>query len=79
MARMTCKCGKQLDNHQAPNDIELVVYTDKEWDKICNCDSIQPWTIPSPKVEVWRCPACKRIYVYDRKKDAPIMIYALEN
>ena len=43
MARMTCKCGKLLDNHEAPNDIELIVYTDKEWDAICNCDSIQPW------------------------------------
>ena len=39
MARMTCKCGKLLDNHEAPNDIELIVYTDKEWDAICNCDS----------------------------------------
>lgn len=79
MARMTCKCGKQLNNHDAPNDIELVVYTDKEWDAICNCDSIQPWMIPSPKYEVWRCPICKRVYVYDRKKNLPIMIYALEN
>ena len=79
MARMTCKCGKQLNNHDAPNDIELVVYTDKEWDAICNCDSIQPWMIPSPRYEVWRCPVCKRIYVYDRGEDIPIMIYTLEN
>jgi len=27
---MNCKCGKLLDNHEAPNDIELIVYTDKE-------------------------------------------------
>ena len=30
MARITCKCGAYLSNHEAPNDIELVVYTDKE-------------------------------------------------
>ena len=40
MARMTCVCGAELNNHEAPNDIELVVYTDKEWNEICDCDSI---------------------------------------
>ena len=52
MARMTCVCGAELNNHEAPNDIELVVYTDKEWNEICDCDSIQPWMIPMPKYEV---------------------------
>ena len=56
MARMTCKCGAKLNNQSAPNDIELVVYTDKEWDVICSKDVLHPWTIPSPKYEVWRCP-----------------------
>ena len=36
MARMTCTCGAELNNHEAPNDIELVVYTDKEWSEICD-------------------------------------------
>lgn len=40
MARMTCKCGKQLSNHDAPNDVNLRVYTDREWEEIFNCDSI---------------------------------------
>ena len=78
MARMTCKCGNELDNHDAPNDVELVVYTDREWDKICNCTNIQPWMIPLPKFEVWRCCICKRIYVYDKQNNVPKMIYALE-
>lgn len=30
MARMTCTCGAKLSNHEAPNDIQLRVYTDKE-------------------------------------------------
>ena len=78
MARMTCLCGKTLSNHECPNDIELKVYTDKEWEEIFDCESIQPWLIPIPRYNVWRCPACKRIYVYEGKKDKPIMIYKLE-
>lgn len=78
MARMICACGTELSNHEAPNDIELVVYTDIEWNKICNCDSIQPWMIPTPKYEVWRCPVCKRIYVYEDSDESPIMVYRLE-
>ena len=69
---------KKLDNHKAPNDVELVVYTDKEWDEICNCDSIQPWMMPLPQYNVWRCPICKRIYVYEKDNDDPIMVYCLE-
>lgn len=78
MARMTCRCGKVLSNSQVPNDIELVVYTDKEWDKICDCDSIEPWMIPLPQYNVWRCPDCQRIYVYKRRENRPLMVYKLE-
>ena len=47
MARFQCKCGFNLSNSKAPNDIELVVYTDKEWDKIINLgDLIDPIAIP---------------------------------
>mgnify|MGYP004568394215 FL=1 len=78
MARMTCKCGAKLNNQSAPNDIELVVYTDKEWDVICSKDVLHPWTIPFPKYEVWRCPECKRIYVYEPPGNTPVMVYSLE-
>lgn len=78
MARMTCICGAKLDNHDAPNDVELRVYTDKEWEDIFDGESIQPWMIPLPKYNVWRCPACKRIYVYEKGNDSPIMVYCLE-
>lgn len=78
MARMTCRCGKVLSNSQVPNDIELVVYTDKEWDKICDCDSIEPWMIPLPRYNVWRCPDCKRIYVYEGSNPKALMVYKLE-
>lgn len=78
MARMTCKCGAELSNQEAPNDIQLRVYTDREWDEICNCDSIQPWMIPEPRYDVWRCSVCKRLYVYDDGEESPVMVYQLE-
>lgn len=78
MARMTCKCGAELSNQEAPNDIQLRVYTDREWDEICNCDSIQPWMISEPRYDVWRCPVCKRLYVYDDGEESSVMVYQLE-
>ena len=79
MAKMTCKCGKNLNNQSVPNNIELIVYSDYEWDEICKDDVIHPWLIPSPKYEVWRCPECKRIYVYDPPNNTPIMVCSLES
>lgn len=78
MARMTCTCGAMLSNHEAPNDIELWVYTDREWEEMFDCESIQPWLIPLPKYSVWRCPVCKSIYVYERANGNPVMVYRLE-
>lgn len=78
MAKITCTCGAKLDNQEAPNDIQLRVYTDREWEKIFDCDSIHPWMIPLPQYEVWRCPVCKSIYVYAEGENSPIMIYRLE-
>lgn len=77
MARFHCKCGATLSNTLAPNDIELRVYTDKEWDDIMNMgDLIDPVQIPLPRYDVWRCPECERIYVFDG--DVAIKTYVLE-
>ncbi|MFJ8100449.1 hypothetical protein [Lysinibacillus sp. NPDC096212] len=63
---MKCKCGKTLSTVQAPNDVQLHVYTDKEWDDIINMgDTIDVLTIPDPEKEVWRCIHCDRIYVFN--------------
>lgn len=62
----------------SPNDIELHVYTDKEWDMIINMgDMIDPLSIPDPKNEFWRCPSCERLYVFDG--NAVIKRYVLED
>lgn len=66
MARFLCKCGKGLSTVQAPNDVELYVYTDSEWDYILNMgDLIDPLDIPDPKHDVWHCTNCDRIYVFN--------------
>jgi len=79
MAKMNCKCGCILSTTQAPNDIQLKVYTDKEWEKILDCDIVESWKIPLPKYDVWKCPNCNRIYVFEEGKDIPIMKYILED
>ncbi|MGE7114264.1 hypothetical protein [Lysinibacillus sp. NPDC047702] len=63
---MKCKCGKTLSTVQTPNDVQLRVYTDKEWDDIINMgDTIDVFAIPYPEKEVWRCIHCDRIYVFN--------------
>lgn len=78
MARMECKCGEILSNSAAPNDIQLRVYTDREWDEIMNLGMIDSVDIPLPKYDVWRCPKCERLYVW-REGNTMAKIYSLEN
>lgn len=78
MARFMCKCGETLSNSQAPNDIELKVYTDREWDEILNHDLIDPLTIPDPKYDVLRCPKCERLYFFEEGNENAIKVYKIE-
>lgn len=78
MARMVCRCGATLSNSACPNNVSLKVYTDEEWDKIMDCETISPLNIPLPKYDVWKCPDCQRIYVFDDQNDEAIMVYNLE-
>ena len=68
MASFICKCGKRLSNTESPNDIQLRVYTDSEWDSILEHDTIETWKISQPKNDVWRCPTCERVYVFQNSK-----------
>lgn len=79
MAKMQCKCGNVLSTTKCPNEIELHVYTDEEWERLLDCEMIIPWNIQSPEHEVWRCPECQRIYVFKLGNDIPIMTYSLES
>ncbi len=79
MARFGCKCGETLSNGRAPNDIELWVYTDREWDEVINIGEIDSVDLPNPKRDVWMCPKCKRVYVFrDDMPDRVWRVYALE-
>lgn len=78
MSRMVCRCGEILSTVQAPNDIQLRVFTDKEWDEIIQSDTIHPWLIPQPTYDVWRCPTCKRLYFFKNGSDDPEIVYAVE-
>lgn len=78
MARMTCKCGEVLSNGAAPNKVELRVYTDFEWDRILEVDTIETWKFPLPTCDVWRCPKCERIYVFEEGNDTAVKVYCLE-
>jgi len=64
MARFGCKCGKELSNSTNP-DIQLQVYTDKEWLQVLDLEMIEAWKIPNPPRSVWCCPDCERLYVFD--------------
>ncbi|MCL2388064.1 MAG: hypothetical protein FWC89_11030 [Defluviitaleaceae bacterium] len=78
MAKMLCKCGKILSTTRAPNDVQLRVYTDEEWDTMMADDVIEPWKLPSPTYDVWRCPECERLYFFGGGYTPAIKVYALE-
>lgn len=75
--RFQCKCGEILSNSLSPNNIQLRVYSDEEWDKLINLGQIDSVDIPFPKYDVWRCPVCERVYVFDEKSNL-IKTYFLE-
>ena len=79
MARVTCRCGNVMSTTQCPNDVQLYVYTDKEWDNILDSGIKDPLDIPSPKYDVWKCPRCGRVYVYEQGCGEPVMVYVPED
>lgn len=78
MGRMVCRCGQELSNSETPNDVQLRVYTDKEWDEIFKTDFIKAWEIPLPKGDVWRCTNCERLYVFYNGCNQADKVYVLE-
>ncbi|MCL1790800.1 MAG: hypothetical protein FWG40_05495 [Peptococcaceae bacterium] len=79
MSKIRCRCNNVLSNIDAPNDIELIVYSDRQWENEINIGIINSIEIPSPKYNIWRCPVCDRIYVFEKGNDVAIKVYALED
>lgn len=76
MAQYWCKCGKRLSTIMAPNNIQYRVYSDQDWDDIINIGWMDSVDMPFPKNDVWRCPECERVYVFEG--DTVIKQYVLE-
>jgi len=70
-------------NGLTPNDIQYWVYSDRKMDQIRESDTIDVLELSNMEdYEVWVCPKCKRLYVFDGaeigNKNAKF-VYQLEN
>ncbi|WP_240414933.1 hypothetical protein [Paenibacillus periandrae] len=77
MATFKCDCGKVLANSICPNDIQLILFTDREWEnireKVSNGFDIYD---AEPQYDAWRCTECERIYFF--KDNKLVFQYAIE-
>lgn len=78
MARLDCKCGYTMWNGPIPNDIEFTVFSDA---RLCELEDNPPSFSAEPTnfltdfigqadYEIWRCPRCKRLYVFDLQNNS---------
>lgn len=79
MARLKCKCGTVLSNSIDPK-IEYLLFSDDEWMKLLNMGKINDPAveIEEPKVHLWKCLTCFRLYIFKAGVDAPIQVYKLD-
>ena len=92
MARLLCRCGYSMWNGHTPNEIEFTAFSDA---CVCALIENPPDRFSRPlesasdlfmdffglaDYEVWRCPQCGRLYVFDRQSgsDAAKFVYKLE-
>ncbi len=83
MSHLVCRCGEDMWNGQTPNDIEYWVYSDRQLDSILENDSISTLELAvTMNYNVWKCPKCSRLYVFERKNGAieskAVRVYRLE-
>ena len=79
--RFQCRCGRSMWNGQTPNDIEFWVYSDKRMcDEILDNDTIDTVKLASMyNYNVWRCPDCRRLYVFEKGNTKVLNCYKLED
>ncbi len=80
MARIKCVCGEVMWNGMVPNDIVYNVFSDRrasEIDESVNFDMLRLWDMRS--YEVWKCPSCGRLFVFDPDCSKAIAVYRLED
>ena len=76
MAKVQCKCGNLLSDVQT--GVKFYVYTKDKWYNIIDMGVIDTLNIPFPQYDVWKCPECGRISVYDDEHIEPIAVYCPE-
>ena len=79
MARIECKCGQIIWNGETPNDIEFWAYSDRTMDSILMSDSVssQDFSV-NADYNVWLCPLCRRLYIFNGKDSVPLYVYTPE-
>lgn len=66
MAHFRCQCGKSLSN-SGSLEIEIYAYPSTQWEnEIDTLDLTHTLDIPEPELLIWRCPKCRRLYVFPR-------------
>ncbi len=79
MAQFWCKCGNRMWNGQTPNDIQFWVYSDRKMDKIRENDVVDVLELSDMEdYEVWLCPVCKRLSVFEHSSNTVKYTYQLE-
>ena len=80
MARILCKCGTHMWNGETPNDIQFWAYSDRMMDKIREKDTVDVIELSSMEnFEIWLCPDCKRLHIFDPNSLSVKCTYKLEN
>ncbi|BBH18781.1 hypothetical protein Back11_01260 [Paenibacillus baekrokdamisoli] len=69
MAGMKCVCGNTMSTVVSPNETELIIFTQKEWEEITEGTKhgLNVFDI-EPRQAVWRCRACSRLYFFEDNK-----------
>lgn len=91
MAHLDCRCGYSMWNGATPNNIEFYAFSDIRYCELVDKPpffsgdpdrflyEIMDW-MDMADYEIWRCPECGRLYVFDRQDD-PVRVkyvYKLE-
>lgn len=75
LAGYRCSCGFVISNVDSPNDIELLLFSEREWEDFYD-RNLNVKDIPNTQNDVWRCPECERLYFFERSK--MILCYKIE-
>lgn len=67
MGKWTCICGQNMNDHLVPDPNCYRTYSEPAWDSIqTDADgNLNYYDIPDPAYDVYVCPNCGRLMVFD--------------